>query len=358
LIPIVHDRQQLNLVSTTLSLERGGQVDLSPLIPIVHDRQQLSISLIDSKTLLLSISNGNSIELKSKGNLVFSSVSSQSISLMALKSVFTNKNGISSNETQNWDKDHFVFGSPQLDNDIKTDSDNRRMFFDKRKGAFRAGFAQSDQWDKTKRGTYSVAMGRNTIASGFNSLAFGLSTVSDAWYTTTMGIGTHAVSRAETIIGSYNTIYTSLGGTRDWNPSDRLFVIGNGQSSSTASRSDALVLYKNGNTFVSGIWTGPGFQVVSDRKLKTKIQPLKQGLNSIKKLMPRQYEFKKRKGRVRYGFMADELEKIMPSLVVKSKQTGLKSVDYNGLIPVLVQAIQEQQKEIENLKKELHRYQF
>jgi hypothetical protein len=232
------------------------------------------------------------------------------------------------------------------------------MFFDKRKGAFRAGFAQSDQWDKTKRGTYSVAMGRNTIASGFNSLAFGLSTVSDAWYTTTMGIGTHAVSRAETIIGSYNTIYTSLGGTRDWNPSDRLFVIGNGQSSSTASRSDALVLYKNGNTFVSGIWTGPGFQVVSDRKLKTKIQPLKQGLNSIKKLMPRQYEFKKRKGRVRYGFMADELEKIMPSLVVKSKQTGLKSVDYNGLIPVLVQAIQEQQKEIENLKKELHRYQF
>ena len=82
------------------------------------------------------------------------------------------------------------------------------------------------------------------------------------------------------------------------------------------------------------------------------------GLNSIKKLLPRQYELKKRKGYVRYGFMADELEKIMPKLVVKSKQTGLKSVDYNGLIPVLVQAIQEQQKEIEKLKKALKDYQF
>ncbi|MEK9613409.1 MAG: hypothetical protein VW080_05730 [Flavobacteriaceae bacterium] len=48
----------------------------------------------------------------------------------------------------------------------------------------------------------------------------------------------------------------------------------------------------------------------------------------------------------------------MPKLVVKSKQTGLKSVDYNGLIPVLVQAIQEQQKEIEKLKKALKDYQF
>ncbi|MEK9613410.1 MAG: hypothetical protein VW080_05735, partial [Flavobacteriaceae bacterium] len=293
------DQQQLNLVSTTLSLERGGQVDLSPLIPTVQDQQQLSTSFVDSKTLLLSISNGNSIELKSEGNLFFSSISSRSISLKAFESIFTNKNGISSNETQSWDKDHFVFGSPQLDNDTKTTSDNRRIFFDKKKGAFRAGFAQSDQWDESKRGTYSIAMGRNTIASGFNALAFGLSTVSDAWYTTTMGIGTQAVSRAETTIGSYNTIYTPLGGTRNWDPSDRLFVIGNGQGSSTASRSDALILYKNGNTSVSGIWTGPGFLLVSDRKLKTKIQPLNHGLNSIKKLLPRQYELKKRKGYVR-----------------------------------------------------------
>lgn len=34
---------------------------------------------------------------------------------------------------------------------------------------------------------------------------FGLSTQSKAWYSTTMGQGTVAESRAETVLGSYNT---------------------------------------------------------------------------------------------------------------------------------------------------------
>ena len=38
--------------------------------------------------------------------------------------------------------------------------------------------AQSDQWDESNRGTYSIAMGRNTIASGYHATAFGLSTQS------------------------------------------------------------------------------------------------------------------------------------------------------------------------------------
>ncbi|MEO2100226.1 MAG: hypothetical protein ABGW63_05425, partial [Flavobacteriaceae bacterium] len=63
------------------------------------------------------------------------------------------------------------------------------------------------------RGTYSVAMGRNTIASGFHATAFGLSTTSDAWYSTSMGVGTVALSRAETALGSYNTEYDPT-----WNP--------------------------------------------------------------------------------------------------------------------------------------------
>ena len=104
------------------------------------------------------------------------------------------------------------------------------MFFDKSKAAFRAGIAQSDQWDEDQLGTYSIAMGRNTIASGFHATAFGLSTVSEAWYATSMGVGTAAQSRAETVIGSYNSLYTPMGSTNRWEPLDRLFVIGMGQA--------------------------------------------------------------------------------------------------------------------------------
>ncbi|MBT7676189.1 MAG: hypothetical protein HN625_05275, partial [Flavobacteriaceae bacterium] len=77
------------------------------------------------------------------------------------------------------------------------------------------------------------------------SSAFGISTKASAWYSSAFGQGTEANSRTEMVIGSYNSKTTSLGGTRDWNPLDRLFVIGNGTGSTTASRTDALVMLKN-----------------------------------------------------------------------------------------------------------------
>lgn len=47
-----------------------------------------------------------------------------------------------------------------------------------------------------------------------------------------------------------------------------------------------------------------------------------------------------------------ELEKIYPELVHELNGKGaLKSIDYLGLIPVLVDLLQQQQKEIEALKK-------
>ena len=52
--------------------------------------------------------------------------------------------------------------------------------------------------------------------------------------------------------------------------------------------------------------------------------------------------------------MADESEKILPELVsINTSKNELKSIDYIGLIPVLVNAIVEQQKEIDQLKKEM-----
>jgi hypothetical protein len=47
------------------------------------------------------------------------------------------------------------------------------------------------------------------------------------------------------------------------------------------------------------------------------------------------------------GFIAQELQKIMPSLVIEGKDKDkLLSVNYTALIPVLTQALQEQQKTI------------
>jgi hypothetical protein len=49
------------------------------------------------------------------------------------------------------------------------------------------------------------------------------------------------------------------------------------------------------------------------------------------------------------GVIAQDIEKIFPELV-ETNPDGYKMVDYNKLIMVLLEAVQEQQKEIERLK--------
>jgi hypothetical protein len=50
------------------------------------------------------------------------------------------------------------------------------------------------------------------------------------------------------------------------------------------------------------------------------------------------------------GVLAQDIEKVFPELV--SESNGVKSVNYQGLVPVLINALKEQQKEIEILKKQ------
>jgi polyhydroxyalkanoate synthesis regulator phasin len=47
----------------------------------------------------------------------------------------------------------------------------------------------------------------------------------------------------------------------------------------------------------------------------------------------------------KYGFIAQEVQKVLPDLITTSKD-GKLSLDYNGLIAPIVKSIQEQQKEI------------
>ena len=73
----------------------------------------------------------------------------------------------------------------------------------------------------------------------------------------------------------------------------------------------------------------------------------------VKELIPYQYEYKENAGKVQFGFIAEEIETILPNLVYESQ--GVKSLNCQGLIPVLVNALVEQQKEIEKLKKEVYK---
>ena len=54
------------------------------------------------------------------------------------------------------------------------------------------------------------------------------------------------------------------------------------------------------------------------------------------------------------GLLAQNVEKIIPEAV--NEKGGHKGVDYARLVPLLIEAIKEQQKEIDELKKTINRY--
>ena len=97
--------------------------------------------------------------------------------------------------------------------------------------------------------------------------------------------------------------------------------------------------------------------VSSDIKLKENIQDLEGSLDKITQLKGIKFDWKEEKRpNNQLGFIAQEVEKVIPELVTETDSLGEregenhKVVNYQGVIPVLVEAIKELKAEIEELK--------
>ena len=96
----------------------------------------------------------------------------------------------------------------------------------------------------------------------------------------------------------------------------------------------------------------------SDRRLKTKIEPLENNLERVLALHPVSYQWKEgsRKGKTEIGLVAQEVEEIVPEVVRelgRLEGDGVKeykSVDYENLVSLLIGAVKEQQEQIDELK--------
>jgi len=114
--------------------------------------------------------------------------------------------------------------------------------------------------------------------------------------------------------------------------------------------------------FFSGSVFCTGSYEPSDARLKENIQPMQNALEKIMKLNVKTYNFKTNEfpklnlpETIQNGFLAENLETVFPELIKENAAKGeempyeFKSVNYTGMIPVLTQAIQEQQKQIADL---------
>ena len=96
----------------------------------------------------------------------------------------------------------------------------------------------------------------------------------------------------------------------------------------------------------SGQITSATYFYSSDAALKEDIQTIENPLEKVQALRGVSYKWKDT-GRKDIGLVADEVQKVLPELVVENEH---KQMDYGHMIGLLVEAIKEQQKEIEELK--------
>jgi hypothetical protein len=91
------------------------------------------------------------------------------------------------------------------------------------------------------------------------------------------------------------------------------------------------------------------FNSLSDKNKKKKIKKIKNALDVVNQLEGVEFEWKNNNMKS-YGVIAQDLEEVIPDLVT-TDDMGNKSVNYNGLFGFLINAIQEQQKQIDKLTK-------
>jgi hypothetical protein len=208
-------------------------------------------------------------------------------------------------------------------------------------------YAVAMGYSTTASATYSTATGRNTYASAYGSTAMGRNTITSGNLATAMGYTTTARDYASLVIGQYNSSGSSGYSPASFNTANTAFVIGNGADSS--NKSDAFKVMFNGDTTVSNDLTVGGDVVVSsDARLKANIVSLGSTLTKILLIDGKSYTMKK-DGKQKIGVLAQEIRTVFPELVTTDDKDML-AVNYQGLVPVLINAIKEQDDKISRLE--------
>jgi hypothetical protein len=211
----------------------------------------------------------------------------------------------------------------------------------------------------TTTGTESVYIGQN---AGYSATTNGQNVFVGryAGYPTTgnynaffgYGAGSAVTSGTKnTIIGRYDGNFGGL----DIRTASNYIVLSDGDGNPR--------IYHNATTFyVTQMSSGAGTNAIrfntssgavtfdtSSARYKDNIRDSVYGLSHVMQMRSAQFEYKD-DGRSDVGLIAEELDPIIPELVMKNKDGEPDSVSYDRMVSVLVKAIQELKAEIDALK--------
>jgi hypothetical protein len=93
-----------------------------------------------------------------------------------------------------------------------------------------------------------------------------------------------------------------------------------------------------------------GFGNGSDERIKSNIKTIENALDKTLLLRGVEFNLNIEPERKRIGLIAQEVELIVPEVVRTSEDDGLKSIEYQNLVGLLIESIKDQQKQINELK--------
>ncbi|MGJ8662457.1 MAG: tail fiber domain-containing protein [Marinicella sp.] len=235
----------------------------------------------------------------------------------------------------------------------------------------------------------SVAIGYNSRADSTRSISIGNS--SNASFTNSMAIGTEAITKSNNSIVIGNDNHTLLSANADstlalGSAAYRYANVVTNQvsvnaTSGTAARIElaadsgagdddiwSLNAADSGDFSITSFATGADVNLFSldntgdatltgdltlnsDRRLKTDINDIENAFSLIGELQGKTYHWKdtSRGTDLHYGLIAQEVEAYLPELVGEDDQ-GMKTVNYQGIVPVLISAVNQTQQEKKQLE--------
>jgi hypothetical protein len=94
----------------------------------------------------------------------------------------------------------------------------------------------------------------------------------------------------------------------------------------------------------------------SDKRLKDNLKPIENPLDKVSKLCGYEFDWNDKQKTYQghdIGVVAQEVEEVLPELVA-TREDGYKAVKYEKIVPLLIEAIKEQQQQINELKEKLN----
>lgn len=163
---------------------------------------------------------------------------------------------------------------------------------------------------------------------------------------TSLSIGTYGIENDGTIKGTRLVLSNSFGIDYDGHITGTSLTLG------PVSILDGIIEGNGFGTTLIGKIKDIAQDSLSDIRLKNVIGNVPYGLEAIRKIEIKEYKFKdeKKYGQgVRYGVIAQEIQKILPKTVLKNKD-GFLTIRTNDIFFVAINAIKELDKEVQTLK--------